>query len=427
MFKRAAFLLCAGVVLAAAATTTSGQDGEDDPKVVEAKAAPGYAHRLARGKGVPHQTRINAALNWLKDHQHKDGHWSSQTFSADSKREKAAKTYNLEFRAAGSDKGDRGWEESVDVGLTGLALMAFTGAGHDHARESDYRQCVRMGLMALRKVQSNDGCIGPKDDDHFVYNHAIATIAVAEIYGLTSDAVLKPMVEKAIEFTLKAQNPGMGWRYGVKPGNNDSSITGWMVMALNAARLAGLEVDTEQAFDGAAKWFKAATTETKGKYKTGYDTAGSNNARLRNTTDYSHNPAMSAIYIKSMLIMGKADLKDAAVKSLAAACVEKEMLPVWSHYKIDYYYWHFASMALYEVGGANWASWEKAMSKVLLDNQRGWHATDVKNKHTTAEALDEHGSWDAVDPWGQAGGRVYATAINCLTLQTYSRYQRTSK
>lgn len=46
-------------------------------------------------------------------------------------------------------------------------------------------------------------------------------MATTAMYGLSGDALLKPMVDKAVQFILKAQNPGMGWRHGVKPGDND--------------------------------------------------------------------------------------------------------------------------------------------------------------------------------------------------------------
>jgi hypothetical protein len=36
----------------------------------------------------------------------------------------------------------------------------------------------------------------------------------------------------------------------------------------------------------------------------------------------------------------------------------------------------------------------------------------------------ENGSWDPIGAWGTAGGRVYATAINCLSLEIYYRYGR---
>jgi hypothetical protein len=133
---------------------------------------------------------------------------------------------------------------------------------------------------------------------------------------------------------------------------------------------------------------------------------------------------MDAMYITSMLAMGKADLNDKTIKTFARICVEKESVPKWEHHKIDYYYWYSASLALYQVGGTTWKTWEKAMSTTLLDNQRGWCAADKSQSLTTKEALDEQGSWDPVGAWGSAGGRVYSTTMACLTLQTYYRYKR---
>ncbi|MBK8207371.1 MAG: terpene cyclase/mutase family protein [Planctomycetes bacterium] len=407
----------------------SSAPDKDDPasifrKDADAKPAQGYSHRTARGGGGrPHDNRVLAALEWLKDHQNHEGHWSATTFSDDSKRANAQKTHNIEWVAAGAADGDKGWESTADIGLTGLALLAFAGAGNSHM-SGNYKEAIRYGLAYLKKVQSNDGCFGGKDDDHFVYNHAIATMAMAEIFGLSGDNDVKLIADKAVDFILKAQNPGLGWRYGVQPGINDSSVTGWMVMALKSAKMAGLDFDSHKSFSDASEWFKMVTADVNGYPKTGYDAPGSNNARLRTASDYEHNPTMDAIYITSMLWTGKADLNDRVLKSHARVCVEKSYLPTWEHSKVDFYYWYMASMALYQVGGSTWATWEKAMARTLLDNQRGWHATDRTKGHTSKETLDEHGSWDAVDAWGQAGGRVYATAINCLTLQTYYRYMK---
>jgi hypothetical protein len=195
--------------------------------------AGGFAHRRARGGGgrPEKEGRTRAALEWLKDHQNPEGYWSGTTFSDDSVRTNAQKTYNIDFVAPGDPNGDKGWELTADIGLTGLALLAFVGAGYDH-KEGDYRTTCRLAIKYLRQRQDNDGCFGPKEDDHFVYNHSICAMAVAEAYGLSLDPVLKPMADKAVEFILKAQNPGFGWRYGVQPGINDSSVTGWMVLAL---------------------------------------------------------------------------------------------------------------------------------------------------------------------------------------------------
>ena len=118
------------------------------------------------------------------------------------------------------------------------------------------------------------------------------------------------------------------------------------------------------------------------------------------------------------------DLNNSTLKAQANNMVDPAFLPTWDHHKIDYYYWYYASLALYQVGADKWKKWEEAMSKTLLNNQRGFRPED---KGTTKETLDEHGSWDSVDAWHAAGGRVYSTAINCLTMEVYYRYKKQHK
>lgn len=384
---------------------------------------PDYGHRRVDADKRKHNDRIRAALDWLKDHQNKDGYWSGNAFGDDTTRAAAKKTCNIEFVSVGKQAGDQGWKDSADIGLTGLALLAFAGSAYDH-KDGDYSATCRKAIVYLRRVQGNDGCFGAREDDLFVYNHAIATAALAEIYGLSSDPVLKPLVERAVEFILKAQNPGMGWRYGVQPGVNDSSVTGWMVMALKSCALAGIEFDSTKCYAGAAEWFKTVTVDVRGYPKTGYDTPGSNNARLRNASNYDNNPSMDALYIVSMVSMKQADLNDRVIRSHSQVLVESSSLPVWDHLRIDFYYWYVASMACFQVGGKTWDKWERAASKVLLDHQRGWHANDKAAELTTSVTLDEHGSWDPVGAWGSAGGRVFSTAMGALILQTPQRYKR---
>jgi hypothetical protein len=388
----------------------------------------GYLKKRPRagknGDPIKNEKHIEAALEWLRDHQNREGYWSATTFSQDSSRVGARQTYNIEFVDVGRPDGDKGWDATCDVGLTGLAMLAFTGVGYDHTH-SKYASTLRQAINFLRKVQDNDGCFGAKDDDHFAYNHAICTMAVAELYGLSGTPLLRPIVQRAVDFILLMQNPGMGWRYGVQPGDNDSSVTGWMVLTLHTAELAGIHFDKQKCYSGAVDWFEAVTVGEKGYLKTGYETPGGNNARLRSAGDvYDHNPSMDAIYVMSMLFMNARDSGDRDIRDLARVCTEKGFLPAWEHSKIDYYYWYYASLALYQVGGNLWDQWEKAMVSTLLDSQRGFHKLDRDAGLTVKEALDEHGSWDSVDAWGAAGSRVYATAINALTLQTYYRHER---
>ena len=86
--------------------------------------------------------------------------------------------------------------------------------------------------------------------------------------------------------------------------------------------------------------------------------------------------------------------------------------PLWSRDdgSIDHYAWYYGTYALYQVGGARWTAWEKALQEAVVKTQR-------------AEG-NLLGSWDPEGVWGQDGGRVYSTAILALTLQAYYRYAR---
>ena len=65
---------------------------------------------------------------------------------------------------------------------------------------------------------------------------------------------------------------------------------------------------------------------------------------------------------------------------------------------------------MFQVGGPKWKEWNKSMQSSLLPTQ--------------CMGGPEDGSWPPVGEWCLAGGRVYATAINALTLEIYYRYER---
>jgi hypothetical protein len=79
---------------------------------------------------------------------------------------------------------------------------------------------------------------------------------------------------------------------------------------------------------------------------------------------------------------------------------------------IDYYYWYYGTLAMFQVGGDPWERWNKAMTGSLVAHQR------------LDKADCRYGSWDPIDPWAADGGRVYSTAINTLSLEVYYRYGR---
>ena len=77
---------------------------------------------------------------------------------------------------------------------------------------------------------------------------------------------------------------------------------------------------------------------------------------------------------------------------------------------INFYYWYYATHALFQHGGTEWKVWNRTLRKTLAENQR--------------RSGCAKGSWDPLGEWGIVGGRVYSTALAALTLQVYHRYAR---
>ena len=77
------------------------------------------------------------------------------------------------------------------------------------------------------------------------------------------------------------------------------------------------------------------------------------------------------------------------------------------------YYWYYATLAMFQVGGKHWDVWKKGMEKAMVETQR---------KDT--DYCQYKGSWDPIGPWGLDGGRVYSTAILALCLEVFYRYDK---
>ena len=115
----------------------------------EGQPARRVAHRPtqpAERRIRPPEKRLLAALEWLRSHQSPDGSWDCDAFSinCDAKR-----------GAACSGRG----AATFDAGVTGLALLAFLGAGYDSQLPGPYLDTVRNGLKYLKNVQDAPGLL----------------------------------------------------------------------------------------------------------------------------------------------------------------------------------------------------------------------------------------------------------------------------
>jgi hypothetical protein len=97
---------------------------------------------------------------------------------------------------------------------------------------------------------------------------------------------------------------------------------------------------------------------------------------------------------------------------LAGAKWLKEEPPKWvSDSDVDFYYWYFGTMVMFQMGPDYFDSWNEALKAALVGHivQGGTYA---QNK----------GSWDPVCKWGVSGGRAYTTAMGALCQEIYYRY-----
>jgi hypothetical protein len=310
-----------------------------------------------------------------------------------------------------------------DPGVTGLALCAFLGAGYTNRGEHPFAKVVSRGLRYLRNVQDPEGCFGPRTTQHYIYNHATAALAMVEAFGMTESPILKGPAQKALDFIALSRNPYFAWRYGVKPGDNDTSVTGWMMMALKSAKIvnddaiargkpAPLAIDLE-AFEGIRSWVDKMTDKEYGRV--GYITPGSGPARPQDLVDrfpIDKSESMTAAGVLARIFSGE-NLRSEAIRKGAALMVS--VLPTWNPTdgSIDMYYWYYATLAMYQLGGDHWKRWNEAMLTSIVTSQR-----------MDGDYCQHKGSWDPIDPWGPDGGRVYSTALLAMCLEVYYRYAR---
>ncbi|MFO0932127.1 MAG: prenyltransferase/squalene oxidase repeat-containing protein [Planctomycetota bacterium] len=368
----------------------------------------------SRGKrGRPDSERaVDDALQWLAAHQSPDGAWEAEGFGRWCDRKPAT---------AGPDGAGKA---TYDVGVSGLALLAFLGAGYTQRSDGPYGDVVRRGLRWMVNTQDAEGCFGARTSGHFVYNHAVASLAVVEAYAMSGSTMLKNPAQKALDFIALARNPYFAWRYGVKPGDNDTSVTGWMMMALKSAKMVteadvaagrkpSLQLDAD-AFDGIKTWIEKMTDPDTGRV--GYQQRGSGPARPTELVDRfpaDRSEAMTAVGVLARVFLGEDPKSSPAIEKGVRLMAER--LPVWDAASggTDMYYWYYATLALFQVGGPAWKAWDGAMKSAIVGTQR-----------RDGDYCGYKGSWDPIDPWGADGGRVYATAVNAMCLEVYYRYGR---
>jgi hypothetical protein len=359
------------------------------------------ANRDARGREQPEgelvireKTRVAAdamvdrGLDFLARAQQPDGRWRLGTFPGAT----AADTPKL----------------SCDTAATGLAILSFLGAGHDHFG-GRHRDTVRRGLEFLLSVQKPDGDLYLPSDKlsdscAWLYSHGIASMALCEAVGMTGDPLIKPAAARACGFIAASQHPTRGgWRYTPR-SDADLSVSGWMLVALRSGRLAGVEVEP-QALDGVKTLLEAsAITGDPAKY----------HYNPRNTQQRPSQLSagcMTAVGTLMRLHTGWTASDPRVQQSARALASLRPGYGSAQEKTRDCYLWYYASQVLVHTGGDEWTDWYDQLAATL--------------EQTQERQGPRAGSWDPLgavpDRWGQYGGRIYVTALHLLALEVPDR------
>jgi hypothetical protein len=335
-----------------------------------------------RGGSKTTERAVESALRWLAYHQESDGHWDAKKF---------------------------GSNEKTDTAVTSLAMLAFLGAGNSE-KVGDYKDTVQRGVAWLKSKQAASGLIFDTTDagGHRGegYPGAMATMAIAEAAAMGNLAGTRDSAQRAVNYCTEVHQAGegsdkLGWRYHPKM-EGDTSVTGWFMMALKSAKIAGLQVN-HAAFDGAIKYLDSVEHKAAGG-DPGYAPAST----YWYTVKDAHEPhRLTAIGCLCRQYLGwKRDDLQASVEGFVA----KGGVPTWGGNGggVDLYYWYYGSLCTFQQGGDVWKKWNAGLTSALVPNQR--------------KDGDDTGSWDPVGAYATEWGRVGETALGCLNLEVYYRY-----
>jgi hypothetical protein len=203
--------------------------------IYELRTAPNREELVIRmGGSRESESAVRDGLAWLARHQADAGYWSDQ--------QKCEKDHTCSRLNYGSP-----------VAETGLAILAFQAGGNYYFNCERYSAQVTRGLDWLVKRQESGGSLAghPFRQLEAWYEHGIATFALAEACAVAraNDEEPEPRyldaARRAVKFIESHQYAHGGWQYSLdSPGNGDTSVTGWQVLALKSAQEAKIDVSS---------------------------------------------------------------------------------------------------------------------------------------------------------------------------------------
>jgi len=319
---------------------------------------------------------------------------------------------------ARQQKNDGGWEydqgsKEERAAATGMALLPFLAAGITHKPSKDpgeqkqYPKTVFGGLGYLMKNCPPSGPNAGRMSTN-MYSQGIATMALCEAYGMTKDPILRPYAQAAINFVQHAQGPNGSWGYGAG-GNGDTSIVGWQVQALQAAKLSkDLVVDDRVIKKAVAFLNLAAGGSRKSMY--GYnDNAGA-----------APGTALTSVGLLCRYYLDGWGPNHPGMIEGVGGLVKNP--PAGSGGIRNMYYYYYATQVVHFYEGVEWKNWNEGPADGNGKRKGGMRDWLISNQIKKDDAV-KSGSWDPEAGWfGSSCGRLGTTAMCLLTLEVYYRH-----
>lgn len=270
-----------------------------------------------------------------------------------------------------------------NVAVVSLAGLAFLAQGSTAGRGVYGRQVNRCVDFLLEHTDDTGFISVPASTSHGpMYGHGFATLFLAEVYGSRPDSTLRRKLALAVRLIINTQNDEGGWRYQPERRDADISVTVCQVMALRAARNAGLFVGSD-TIDRCTDYVKRLQNADGGF---AYMAPGGESAFPRS--------AAGVVALYSAGIYEGEEIRR-GLDYLTQFLPRPGVAGLDNHFFYGHYY---AVQAMWQAGGEAWARWYPAIRDTLLERRNA------------------DGSWfDPICP-------EYGTAMACLVLQMPNNY-----
>ena len=267
-----------------------------------------------------------------------------------------------------------------NTAITAYAMLAFMSQGHLPSQGQYGPEVAKAARFLVASQRESDGyLVGARGGN--MYSHAMATLALAELYGQTGDDALKAPVKKAADLIIKSQSFNGGWRYEPQPTGADISVTIMQVMALRAAKNAGMHVpDTT---------LKKAIAYIKSCYRP--EIGGFTYMPQSGAPGFARTAAGLCV----LFLTGEYEAKE----------ISRGVEYLKSHFNdyTHFYYGHYyGAHAMHQVGGKDWEDWYGRLTKYFLPSQ------------------SPDGSWSSTNR--REVGPVYQTSIAVIVLSVPAHY-----